>query len=167
MSLRRPLVALLWLAPFAARALAGDGPAPAALPPVVGATEVFQLDEPTGLALGGFDPVSYFLPEGPRPGRADLELLWSGAAWRFASAANRAAFKADPASFAPRLGGSDTEALSRGRIASSHPLRYAVVEKRLYLFRTDAGRSRFLEDRTLAAAVEEHWPVLRAGLVQP
>jgi hypothetical protein len=67
------------------------------LPPVLGATELFVADGLSGVALDGFDPVSYFLGEGPKPGLTEYELVWSGIAWRFASAANREAFQRDPA----------------------------------------------------------------------
>src|SRR5918998_21755 len=59
------------------------------LPPVLGVTEVFAVDELSGVALYGFDPVSYFLGEGPKPGLAEYGVIWSGVPWRFASPANR------------------------------------------------------------------------------
>jgi hypothetical protein len=136
-------------------------------PPVIGATEVFQRDEQSGLALGGLDTVSYFLPEGPQPGRPEFEVVWSGVAWRFASAANRAAFEANPAAFAPRIGGYDAEAIARGRVVDASPNLYLVRDGRLYLFRNDANRARFLADQTLAAQGEERWEAMKKGLVQP
>jgi hypothetical protein len=171
MSLRR---GVLWIAGLACLAAAGVAPgegAPAAstaaLPPVIGATEFYHSDEASGLAVGGLDPVTYFLPEGPKPGRADLEFLWSGVAWRFASAANRAAFEASPTSYAPRMGGYDAEAISRGRIVDANPRLYLVRDDRLYLFRNDASRARFLADEALAARSEASWQALAKGLVQP
>ena len=41
------------------------------LTPVVGVTELFALDELSGIALYGFDPVSYFLGDGPQSGLAE------------------------------------------------------------------------------------------------
>lgn len=154
------LFGLVLAAPAQGRGVAG-------WPPLVGASELFQRDEQAGLALGGFDAVTYFLPEGPQPGRPELELLWSGVAWRFASAANRAAFEADPIAYAPRFGGHDAEAIGRGLIVDTVPDRYLIRGGRLYLFRNDANRARFLADETLAAKGEAQWEVLKNGLVQP
>lgn len=136
------------------------------LPPATGAAEIFQTDEQTGFALGGFDPVTYFLPEGPKPGKPAYEWIWAGVAWRFSSAANRAAFMADPGSFAPQIGGYDAEAASRNRIVQSDPLRFAVREGRLYLFRDEAHRARFLEDGTLEPRSQQAWRVLQQSLVR-
>ncbi len=36
------------------------------------------------LGLNGYDPVSYFMPDGPRGGSARFELPWNGQVWRFA-----------------------------------------------------------------------------------
>ncbi len=138
----------------------------AGFPPLVGASEAFSSDPTSGLALGGYDPVTFFLPEGPRPGRSAFEIVWRGAAWRFASAANRAAFAADPSSFAPRIGGYDAAAASRGRIVEADPLLYAVRDGCLYLFRNDANRAQFLADEALAAKSEEEWVRLEMQLVQ-
>lgn len=137
------------------------------LPPVIGATEFFQSDPASGVALGGYDPVSYFLPEGPRPGKADHEFLWGGVAWRFSSEANRAAFEAAPRAFSPRFGGYDAEAVSRGRIVDARPELFVVKDGRLYLFRNDANRARFLADPAVAGRGEEAWSLLRDRFAQP
>jgi hypothetical protein len=165
MSLRRLSFRILCLAGLLLAAPA-QGQGVAAWPPLIGATEMFQRDEQSGLALSGFDAVTYFLPEGPQPGRPELELVWSGVAWRFASEANRTAFEADPTAFAPRMGGYDAEAISRGRIVDTSPNLYLVRDGRLYLFRNDANRARFLADQTLAAKGEAQWESVRKGLVK-
>ena len=128
---------------------------------------MYQQDKGSGLALGGADPVSYFLPEGPRPGRPDLELVWSGVAWRFASQANRAAFESDPVSYAPRIGGYDALAASLGRIVDADPAIFFIGRQRLYLFRNEASRARFQADEGVAARSEERWSGLKGGLVRP
>src|ERR687897_3752699 len=74
----------------------------------------------SGVALDGFDPVSYFLGNGPKPGLPEHELVWGGVAWRFASAANREAFRRDPDAYAPRFGGYDAEAGGAGLPGGPH-----------------------------------------------
>jgi hypothetical protein len=117
------------------------------------------------IALGGFDPVSYFL-DGPEPGRPAYEHVWAGRSWRFARAANREAFRADPAAYAPRLGGFDPIGVLAGRLVDSDPLVYARLPgpeggDRLYLFRTDEHRLRVLAEPRLGAEAEARWPGLR------
>ena len=137
------------------------------LPPVVGVTEVFALDELSGVALYGFDPVSYFLGEGPKPGRPEYEIVWSGVAWRFASAANREAFARDPETYAPRFGGYDATGIARGVTVRANPWLSVVRPDGLYLFRSDQGRARFVADESIAEKAEERWASLKPALVQP
>src|SRR6202048_3370241 len=67
----------------------------------------------TGLAIDGYDPVSYFVDVTPRLGRPDLELRSSGVSWRFVNEGNMAAFAADPDVYAPQFGGHDPLAIAR------------------------------------------------------
>lgn len=122
--------------------------------------------EPVGapivlLTLNGFDPVSYFLEDGPRAGTGRFELTWGGRVWRFVSSANREVFRDDPAVYAPRLGGYDAAGILEGRLVDADPLIFAVIGERLYLFRDAGRRARFLADPGLARQAEAAWPGLR------
>ncbi|MCJ2069204.1 hypothetical protein MKK75_10380 [Methylobacterium sp. J-030] len=128
--------------------------------------------EPVGapialLTLNGFDPVSYFLEGGPQAGTGRFEFTWGGRVWRFASGANRAAFRDDPAAYAPRLGGYDAAGILEGRLVDADPLVFAVIGERLYLFRDAGRRARFLADSALAAQAEAAWPGLRDQMDGP
>ena len=136
------------------------------LPPVVGVSELFAIDELSGVALYGFDPVSYFVG-GPKPGLAEYEVIWSGVAWRFASAANREAFLRDPEVYAPRFGGYDATAVAQGLTVRANPWLSVVRGDGLYLFRTDHARARFVADESIAERAEERWASLKPELVQP
>lgn len=117
---------------------------------------------PGGLALRGFDAVSYFLPDGPQAGSPAHEIAWRGRGWRFASASNRAAFARDPEVYAPRLGGHDPVGVLEGRIVDADPLVFALFEGRLYLFRDSARR-----DRMIAGLAEEPGLIVRAESLWP
>lgn len=138
------------------------------LPPAIGVTERLPFQHRTGFALDGLDPVSFFLPGGPAAGSARHETLHGGLAWRFASAANLAAFEAAPERFLPRLGGHDPVALAeRARLVTARPQSFAVIEGRLYLFRDETSRARVLADPRLVTAAEAAWRAARGELVQP
>lgn len=123
---------------------------------------------PDVLALRGFDAVSYFFEggQGPAPGRIPFELDWRGRAWRFASAANREAFRANPDVYAPRLHGFDPVGVLEGRLVDTDPLIYALLPglagTGLYLFRNADNRTRIAERRTLVIEAEARWPRLAA-----
>ena len=113
------------------------------------------------LAVGGYDPVSYFNPGGPTVGLAKHESQWNGAAWRFASAESQAKFLADPHAYAPQFGGYCAWAVSQGYIAPGDPQLWAVVEGKLYL--NYNARAKELWDADRAPAIERaraNWPTV-------
>jgi YHS domain-containing protein len=84
------------------------------------------------VAVGGYDAVSYFAGA-PVKGDPNFATVWKGAEFRFASAANLAKFKADPAAYAPQYGGYCAWAVAGGYTAKGDPLAWRVVNGKLYL----------------------------------
>ncbi|MDZ4762781.1 MAG: YHS domain-containing (seleno)protein [Alphaproteobacteria bacterium] len=115
---------------FLALALAGaTAAAPAAFAEKAPVYTSFASD----LAVGGFDPVAYFQSKGPVEGSKTFEYTHNGAKWRFANAENLAAFKSDPARYAPQYGGYCAWAASQGYTAKGDPKYWKVVNGKLYL----------------------------------
>ncbi len=86
-----------------------------------------------GIAVGGYDPVAYFTEGKPMQGSRDITLEHEGATWRFASAANRDAFKADPSKYAPQYGGYCAWAVSQNYTAKGDPNAWTISNGKLYL----------------------------------
>ena len=130
-------------------------------------TEQVVVNRYTGLAIDGFDPVTYFINATPKTGRAELELRYGGAIWRFRNEGNRAAFAADPAVYAPRFGGHDPMAVARGAAAAGHPALWLISDKRLYLFYSAEARAAFAKDPDSAiGAAERQWPEVQRTLAR-
>lgn len=129
------------------------------------AAEPIEANTQTGLALSGFDPVAYFTDGKPALGRAGVELNLGGVVWQFRNEGNRAAFAEHPEVYMPRFGGHDPVALARGTPVPGHPLIWALVGERLYLFYDAQARTTFLADpgRILVAA-ERKWPAVAKEL---
>ncbi len=86
-----------------------------------------------GLAISGYDPVAYFTESRARLGAAEFEHAWNGARWRFATAANLAAFVEAPAKYAPQYGGYCAWAVSRNYTYPADPQAWRIVGGRLFL----------------------------------
>ena len=86
-----------------------------------------------GTAIDGTDPVAYFTEGRPVDGSSEFTHEWNGATWRFASAANRDAFAAEPEKYAPQYGGYCAWAVSQGYTASTDPEAWKIVDGKLYL----------------------------------
>jgi hypothetical protein len=129
-------------------------------------TERVVADYHTGLAIGGFDPVAYFVDSKPMLGRPNVELRFAGATWRFRNAGNRAAFAADPEVYMPRFGGYDPVAVARGASAPGHPELWLVDRQQLYLFYREEDRTAFVRDREqVLEMAERRWPDVLRTLV--
>lgn len=117
-----------------------------------------------GVAIGGADPVAYFsegrFVEGSRKFAAD----WNGASWRFASAANRQRFLAEPERYAPRYGGYCAYAVAHNYTAKIDPEAWSIVEGRLYLNYDKSVRARWSkkQDEFIEQA-DQNWPGLLSG----
>ena len=87
----------------------------------------------SNVAVGGYDTVAYFTDKKPVQGDAKFSTSYQGAKWRFATAAHRDAFVADPARYAPQYGGYCAWAVAQGDTASADPMRWRIVSDKLYL----------------------------------
>ena len=137
-----------------------------ALPVSAGMTERVVVDPQSGLAMNGFDPVSYFTDGAPQFGRPDQEARHEGVIWRFRNEGNKAEFMAHPEVYMPRYGGYDPIGLGRGIAVAGNPLVWAMVGERLYFFFNEAARERFIADPNEAILhADNKWPAVVGGLI--
>lgn len=118
-------------------------------------------DPATGIAIGGYDPVAYFVEHAPHLGERSNELTVRGVTWWFESAANRAVFARDPDVYTPRYGARDPVLLAEGYEALGSPNHWLIEQDRLYLFVSPENRARWMaaSDDERARA-EANWPAV-------
>jgi YHS domain-containing protein len=125
-------------------------------------------DPLSGIAIDGYDPVSYFTDPEPQQGKPDFEYDWAGVPWYFDSAANRDVFSRNPTIYAPQFGGHCLMSLSRGYVSDGKPRLYVVDGLKLYFFYSTANRDAFLLSKAQAVAdATKNWPALSRGLTGP
>ena len=83
--------------------------------------------------LAGHDAVAYFTEDRPVPGKAEYTVSYGGAIYRFATAANRDAFRADPARYAPAYGGYCAFGTSFGKKFEVDGKAFRIVDGQLYV----------------------------------
>jgi YHS domain-containing protein len=124
-------------------------------------------DPLTGVAIEGYDPVSYFTEPAPLQGKPDYAYVWEGVPWYFATPANRDVFIGNPEVYAPQFGGHCLMSLSRGFLSDGKPRLYVVEQMKLYLFYSVANREAFLAaggGAPVLTAADAHWSRLSPGL---
>jgi len=132
---------------------------------IAATTERLVVDWHTGLAVGGLDPVAFFTDGRPVAGKADFELRYAGAIWRFRNLGNREAFAARPDIYMPKFGGYDPIGVIRGVAVAGNPNVWLISGERLYLFYDRARLEKFLGDADrLSAEAERKWPDVRRAL---
>lgn len=99
-----------------------------------------------GIAIDGYDVVSYFDQSTPSKGKADLAYDWDGVTWYFASQEHLEAFKTDPTRYAPQYGGYCSLAVSTGFAARSLPESYTIHDGKLYFFHDPEVKAEAMQD---------------------
>lgn len=111
------------------------------------------------VAVGGYDPVAYFTEGRPVRGDAQHRITHQGYEYRFASAANAAAFRADPARYLPQYGGYCAWAVANGYTAPGNPRNWRIVDGKLYLNYNDEIQQRWERDIPgFIRSANTNWP---------
>ena len=127
----------------------------------VNSPSAVNVDE-NGLALRGYDPVSYFDGTPPQRGSASYVASYNGMTFRFATAQNRDKFAASPASYAPQFGGFCETGVMLAKKLDGDPLVYRVADGKLYVYINEQARGVFLEDAVAnGAKAVRNWPLIK------
>lgn len=127
--------------------------------PVNALDERIVFDPYTGLSLGGYDPVAYFVSGTAVQGLPEFEVVYGDTYWHFATEGNAAAFRAAPAAYIPGFGGYALSAVVRGVAQPGNPTLFAIHRNRLYLFASETERQTFLANPdAMITEAAAHWP---------
>lgn len=99
-----------------------------------------------GLAVQGYDVVSYHTAAQPARGLEQFTATHEGATYRFASAENRDRFMAEPARYKPAYGGYCAMGVAANRKFDVDPMAFTIVEGRLYLNKDMGTRRAWMRD---------------------
>jgi len=134
-----------------------------------GKTLVFT--DKKGVALEGYDPISYFTDGKPMKGDPRIEATFNGALYHFASQEHREAFEKAPTRYAPAYGGYCGYAASVGKVRPANPLVWSIVDGQLILQHTKGADKLWQKDVPgNKAKADKYWPRLveaKAGKKDP
>ena len=124
-----------------------------------------------GVALDGYDPVSYVTAGQPTKGDAKIEATYNGALYHFVSQENREIFEKNPAKYAPAYGGYCGYAASIGKVRPANPQLWSIVDGELIVQHTWAAVDLWNKDVAAnKAKADANWPRLvevKAGKKNP
>src|SRR5688572_5163920 len=129
------------------------------------------LTDKKGVALEGYDPVSYFTDVRPVKGDPKIEATFNGALYRFTSQAHREIFEKEPTKYAPAYGGYCGYAASIGKVRPANPLLWSIVDGQLIAQHTKGAVELWDKDVTgNKVKSDKLWPRLveaKAGKKNP
>ena len=124
-----------------------------------------------GVALEGYDPVSYFTDGKPAKGDKKIEATFNGALYHFTSQEHRETFEKDPAKYAPAYGGYCGYAASIGKVRPANPLLWSIVDGQLIVQHTKGAAELWARDvHGNKMRADVNWPRLieaKAGVKNP
>jgi YHS domain-containing protein len=114
------------------------------------------------LGLHGADPVTLVRERKVVAGQAVHTAVHDGVAYYLSSAANLAAFEAEPEAFVPQHGGFCTYGVAKGKKFDGDPQHSAIVNGKLYVFLNGDVLKAYAQDPqgTLSDAAR-NWPRIR------
>lgn len=98
------------------------------------ARNVYNVDK-SGIALQGYDPVSYFTDHKAVEGKKEIATVYNGVTYHFASDEHRKIFKTNPAKYEPQYGGWCAYAMgASGEKVDINPKTFKILDDKLYVF---------------------------------
>ena len=124
-----------------------------------------------GVALEGYDPLSYFTDGKPAQGDPKIEATFNGALYHFVSQQHREAFEKAPTKYVPAYGGYCGYAASIGKVRPANPLLWSIVDGQLIVQHTPGAVELWNKNVTgNKAKADKFWPRLvevKAGKKDP
>jgi len=113
------------------------------------------------VAIGGYDPVSYF-DNNPQEGKSAYSTTIDGVIYSFMSSANKSKFEENPKAYTPQYGGWCAYAMgANGDKVKVDPETYKIVSGKLYLFYnfyfTNTLDSWNEDESTLKDQADQNW----------
>lgn len=124
-------------------------------------TRIKHFNIKKGIALEGYDPVSYFSGK-PEEGKDDFKTTYKGVTYLFSSQANLNKFKMSPDKYEPQYGGWCAYAMGAdGEKVKIDPETYKIVDGKLYLFYNFWGNNTLVDwnknERKLKDSGDLNW----------
>jgi YHS domain-containing protein len=117
--------------------------------------------EKGGAAIKGYDPVAYFTDNKPVKGSPAYKAEYGGSVFYFASQANRDAFAANPAKYAPQYNGFCAFGTAGGYKAAIDPAAFTIVNDKLYLSYNQDVRKKWRADMPgFIVKADKNWPAV-------
>lgn len=118
-----------------------------------------SVSQQNGLAISGYDPVTYFTYNRAILGEDEFTLKQDGLTWKFISEEHKIMFQALPKKYTPQYGGFCAKWLSSGFTSMGDPEYWLKENDKVYLFASEQARDDFESKipEGIIQKADEHW----------
>ncbi len=111
-----------------------------------------------GIALKGFDPVTFFSTDKPVRATGSISYTHKGVKYFFACNNNLSAFKDNPSQYEPQYGGWCAYNMSKdGKKVTAFPQIFTVKNNKLYFFHSEAAQEKWLAEEEMKQEADDNW----------
>lgn len=119
-------------------------------------TEHFNLHK--GIALKGFDPVTFFTQKKPIRANGSISYTQNGVKYFFVCNNNLSNFKENPARYEAQYGGWCAYNMSKdGQKVTSSPHFFAISNDKLYFFHSKEAKQKWLATKGMKKQADDNW----------
>jgi YHS domain-containing protein len=123
-------------------------------------TKQFNLEK--GIAIQGYDPVSYVSINKATKGKSTISANYQGVVYHFSSEANKKQFLSNPSKYEPQYGGWCAFAMGDyGKKVEVDPETFKIIEDKLYLYYNayfnNTLKSWNKDEKNLKAKADKNW----------
>ncbi|VAW70612.1 hypothetical protein MNBD_GAMMA09-365 [hydrothermal vent metagenome] len=117
------------------------------------------VNEESGIAMHGYDVVSYYEDKQAMPGSELQTFQWHNVTWLFSSQKNKTLFQHNPNKFAPAYGGYCASAITAGITFDIDPDIWYINNDRLYLFFDQKAKQDWVKkiDAGIVTITDNNW----------
>jgi YHS domain-containing protein len=127
------------------------------------AANLVNVDRNVGIALEGYDPVSFFASGQPTKGDPSIRASHNGATYLFASAESKASFEKSPGNYEPQFGGYCAYGVELGVLLPVDVSTWVIRDGKLYLNYSKPVAGLFAKDTEASIKkARANWPKLSA-----
>lgn len=113
-----------------------------------------DVNQENGIAIKGYDVVSYHVDGKPIIGNKEISSNWNGVEWHFTRAENKVRFDLNPERYVPTYGGFCAFAILKNFTADVDPKVWHIEKERLYLFASESPRKGWVAEISKGAINE-------------
>jgi YHS domain-containing protein len=126
------------------------------------ANRIKEFNLENGVAILGYDPVSYFKAGKAIEGKKDLAFTYQGVVYLFSSATNKELFKTTPEKYEPAYGGWCAYAMgASGEKVEVDPETFKIIDGKLYLYYnklfTNTLKTWNKDEKSLKVKADNNW----------